>query len=162
MCGGDDHLAWKHPISQEACRRLRTARGYDRLCQGSFKVHPSSFRATLTLQVEPQILRSGFPFLHMGASEGFQSLFSYSSNLVLPQLVSSCECLEISMSLNYSWTTFLLCIDLFLSVQISISSMFSLCRALSRTSCSSGLALHSQCGFTILGQSRGQIGLRFP
>ncbi|KAL6340628.1 hypothetical protein AAG906_010536 [Vitis piasezkii] len=27
MCGGDDHLAWKHPVSLEACRGLRTARG---------------------------------------------------------------------------------------------------------------------------------------
>ncbi|WJZ82937.1 hypothetical protein VitviT2T_002658 [Vitis vinifera] len=27
MCGGDDHLAWKHPVSSEACRRLRTAGG---------------------------------------------------------------------------------------------------------------------------------------
>ncbi|RVW12817.1 hypothetical protein CK203_112233 [Vitis vinifera] len=23
MCGGDDHLAWKHPVSSEACRGLR-------------------------------------------------------------------------------------------------------------------------------------------
>ncbi|RVW60990.1 Retrovirus-related Pol polyprotein from transposon 17.6 [Vitis vinifera] len=27
MCGGDDHLAWKHPVSLEACRGLRTAGG---------------------------------------------------------------------------------------------------------------------------------------
>ncbi|KAL6325118.1 hypothetical protein AAG906_022685 [Vitis piasezkii] len=27
MCGGDDHLAWKCPISSEACRGLRTSRG---------------------------------------------------------------------------------------------------------------------------------------
>ncbi|RVW24562.1 hypothetical protein CK203_116778 [Vitis vinifera] len=26
MCRGDDHLAWKRPISLEACKRLRTAR----------------------------------------------------------------------------------------------------------------------------------------
>ena len=32
MCGGDDHLAWKHPISLEACRGLRTAGGYNRFC----------------------------------------------------------------------------------------------------------------------------------
>ena len=30
MCGGDDHLAWKCLVSSEACRRLRTTRGYDR------------------------------------------------------------------------------------------------------------------------------------
>ncbi|RVW61970.1 hypothetical protein CK203_065105 [Vitis vinifera] len=29
MCGGDDHLAWKHPVSLEACRGLRTAGGLD-------------------------------------------------------------------------------------------------------------------------------------
>ncbi|RVW26199.1 hypothetical protein CK203_107674 [Vitis vinifera] len=27
MCGGDDHLAWKHPVSSETCRGLRTAGG---------------------------------------------------------------------------------------------------------------------------------------
>ncbi|RVW35607.1 hypothetical protein CK203_108067 [Vitis vinifera] len=27
MCGGDDHLAWKHPVPLEACRGLRTAGG---------------------------------------------------------------------------------------------------------------------------------------
>ncbi|RVW42229.1 hypothetical protein CK203_096566 [Vitis vinifera] len=27
MCGGDDHLVWKRPISLEACRRLRIAGG---------------------------------------------------------------------------------------------------------------------------------------
>ncbi|RVW70637.1 hypothetical protein CK203_056497 [Vitis vinifera] len=29
MCGGDDHLAWKRPVSLEACRGLRTAGGMD-------------------------------------------------------------------------------------------------------------------------------------
>ncbi|RVW73218.1 Gag-Pol polyprotein [Vitis vinifera] len=29
MCGGDDHLAWKHPVSLEACRGLRTVGGID-------------------------------------------------------------------------------------------------------------------------------------
>ncbi|RVW44807.1 hypothetical protein CK203_112480 [Vitis vinifera] len=28
MCGGDNHLAWKRPISSEACRGLCTTRGY--------------------------------------------------------------------------------------------------------------------------------------
>ncbi|RVW80104.1 hypothetical protein CK203_052427 [Vitis vinifera] len=27
MCGGDDHLAWKHPVFLEACRGLRTVGG---------------------------------------------------------------------------------------------------------------------------------------
>ena len=30
MCGGDDHLAGKRPVSSETCRRLRTTGGYDR------------------------------------------------------------------------------------------------------------------------------------
>nr|CAN66472.1 hypothetical protein VITISV_023165 [Vitis vinifera] len=30
MCGGDDHLAWKHCISLEVCKRLRTTKGYNR------------------------------------------------------------------------------------------------------------------------------------
>ncbi|RVW94168.1 hypothetical protein CK203_038189 [Vitis vinifera] len=27
MCGSDDHLAWKHSVSLEACKGLRTTRG---------------------------------------------------------------------------------------------------------------------------------------
>ncbi|KAL6323313.1 hypothetical protein AAG906_029320 [Vitis piasezkii] len=27
MCGGDNHLAWKHPVSSEACRGLHTIGG---------------------------------------------------------------------------------------------------------------------------------------
>ena len=27
MCGGDDHLAWKRPVSSETCRRLCTTGG---------------------------------------------------------------------------------------------------------------------------------------
>ena len=30
MCRGDDHLAWKHPIFSEACKRLCIIGGYDR------------------------------------------------------------------------------------------------------------------------------------
>ena len=61
MCVGDDHLAWKHLVSSEACKGLCTAGGYDRFYQGSFKVHPYPFKATLTLQVEPYILQLGLP-----------------------------------------------------------------------------------------------------
>ncbi|RVX09935.1 hypothetical protein CK203_013071 [Vitis vinifera] len=57
MCGGDDHLAWKHPASSEACRGLRTVRGT--------------------------------PSLHLGASEGLQSLFDHSWDSIFPLLVSS-------------------------------------------------------------------------
>ncbi|RVX21709.1 hypothetical protein CK203_001150 [Vitis vinifera] len=45
MCGGDDHLAWKHPVSLEACRRLRTAGGTiasarDPLTHPSYLIEP--------------------------------------------------------------------------------------------------------------------------
>ncbi|RVW94106.1 hypothetical protein CK203_038261 [Vitis vinifera] len=52
MCGGDDHLAWKRPVSLEACRGLRTA--------------------------------GGTPSLHVGASEGLQSLYGYTLDLIFP------------------------------------------------------------------------------
>ena len=29
ICGDDDHLAWKHPVSSETCRRLCTIVGYN-------------------------------------------------------------------------------------------------------------------------------------
>ena len=32
MCGVDDHLAWKYPISSETCRRLCITGGYDCSC----------------------------------------------------------------------------------------------------------------------------------
>ena len=32
MCGVDDHLAWKRPVSLETCRRLCTTGGYNRSC----------------------------------------------------------------------------------------------------------------------------------
>ena len=40
----------------------------------------------------------------MSASEGLQSIFSYSSDPVLPLLVSNWECLDIGVSLSISWT----------------------------------------------------------
>ena len=30
MCGVDDHVAWKRPVSSETCRRLFTIGGYNR------------------------------------------------------------------------------------------------------------------------------------
>ena len=30
MYGGDDHLAWKRPVTSKTCRMLRTTGGYDR------------------------------------------------------------------------------------------------------------------------------------
>ena len=63
----------------------------------------------------------------MGASEDLQSLFSYSSDLVLPHLVSSWECLEISASLRISWTT------LYCMVLVSSCRSLSLAHFLPRT-----------------------------
>ena len=106
MCGGDDHLAWKRLVSSEACRELRIVGGYNRLCQGSFKVHPYPFRATLTLQVESQILRLGLPpytWVHLRAFRASLVTVRIQYSLFL---VSSRECSEIGMSFNISWITF--------------------------------------------------------
>ena len=35
MCGGDDHLAWKHLVSLETCRRLCTIGGVQSLLLGT-------------------------------------------------------------------------------------------------------------------------------
>ena len=63
----------------------------------------------------------------MSASEGLQSLFSYRSNPVLPHLVSSWECLEMSASLSISWTT------LYCMVLVSSCRSLSLAHFLPRT-----------------------------
>ncbi|KAL6331331.1 hypothetical protein AAG906_011268 [Vitis piasezkii] len=50
MCGGDDHLAWKRPVSLEACRGLRTIRGLRSFDQDFLSytwVHLRAFRASL-------------------------------------------------------------------------------------------------------------------
>ena len=117
------------------------------------KSTPILFKATLTLQVESQIIRSGFPLLHVGASEGLQSLFSYSSDPVLPLLMSSRECLENSASLSFSQTTLLHCVDLFFLVQFSISFMLFSHRALSRFPMLYRIFFSSQFEFAILSQS---------
>ena len=75
MCGGDDHLAWKHPVSLEACRGLRTSRGYDRFCQGSFNPPILSYRATLTLQVNLGPIK--ISLLQVGASMNLQSCLGH-------------------------------------------------------------------------------------
>ena len=86
------------------------------------------FKATLTLQVEPMIIQSRLPSLHMGTSEGLQSLFSYNSDPVLPLLISNKECLHISASLSISWTT--PCCMVLVSSYLSLSRAHFLPRAL--------------------------------
>ncbi|RVW62414.1 hypothetical protein CK203_061926 [Vitis vinifera] len=58
MCGGDDHLAWKRPVSSEVCRGLRTAGG---LSRRSYRlgfppytwVHLRAFRASVAAVLDP-------------------------------------------------------------------------------------------------------------
>ena len=68
--------------------------------------------------------------LHVGASEGLQSLFSYSSDLKLPLLVSSWECSEIGMSLSIGWITFhlvaLVCVFHLMSLACFLPRVFVL------------------------------------
>ena len=89
----------------------------------------------------------------MGAYEGLQSLFSYSSNLVLPLLISSRECLEINVSLSFSWTTLLHFVNLFILVLSIISSVLFSCCALSRFPMLDRICSLSQFEFAILSQS---------
>ncbi|KAL6348330.1 hypothetical protein AAG906_005630 [Vitis piasezkii] len=53
MCGGDDHLAWKHPVSLEACRGLRTAEG----SIDTFDLGPASW---IRVRASPIGLASGW------------------------------------------------------------------------------------------------------
>ncbi|KAL6312946.1 hypothetical protein AAG906_022726 [Vitis piasezkii] len=51
MCECDDHLAWKHPVSFEACKGLRTIGGYDQMgiklsIFGLYFYAPDSYRIT--------------------------------------------------------------------------------------------------------------------
>ena len=75
MCGGDDHLTWKHPIFLETCRGLRTIGGYDRFYQGSFNPPILSYRATSTLQASLDPIK--ISFLHVGASVDLQSCLGH-------------------------------------------------------------------------------------
>ena len=74
------------------------------------------------------IIQSRLPSLHMGTSEGLQSLFSYNSDPVLPLLISNKECLHISASLSISWTT--PCCMVLVSSYLSLSRAHFLPRAL--------------------------------
>ena len=114
MCGGDDHFAWKHPISLEACRGLRTAEGYDRFCQGSFNPPILSYRATSTLQVSLDPIR--ISFLHVGASVDFQSCIGY--NWVrLPSLQSHFGMIRYEYQFEYTWA---ICLITFQSVSTKL------------------------------------------
>ncbi|KAL6343002.1 hypothetical protein AAG906_017022 [Vitis piasezkii] len=58
MCGGDDHLAWKRPVSSEVCKGLRTTAYLRSFDQDFFPymymwVHLRAFRASLvTIQIQ--------------------------------------------------------------------------------------------------------------
>ena len=71
MCGGDDHLAWKHPVSSETCRGGVVYRQRVQLfLLGIPLTHPFFFiepPCPYRLSLGPiRIL-----FLHVGASMGF-------------------------------------------------------------------------------------------
>ncbi|RVW80970.1 hypothetical protein CK203_054661 [Vitis vinifera] len=56
MCGGDDHLAWKRPVSLEVCRGLHTVRGssaWDDLDSISVANLPAKFRM-LDIERDPR------------------------------------------------------------------------------------------------------------
>ena len=99
MCGGDNHLARKHPISLEVCRGLRTARGYNRFCQGSFNPPILFYRVISTLQVSLYPIR--ISFLHVGASVDLQSCLSYSW-VRLPSLQSHFGMMKYEYQFEYT------------------------------------------------------------
>ena len=104
MCGGDDHLAWKHPVSLEACKGLHIAGGYDRLCQGSFN---------------PPILQSHLNLIGFYTQLGFHSytwvhLWTFRAALVTtgfsyPLHGLLLVCSEIGTCLSFSSATFQHC-----------------------------------------------------
>ena len=57
----------------------------------------------------------------MGASEGLQSLFSYSSDPILPHLVSNQEYIDIGASLSINWTIpcFMVMVSSFRSLSVA-------------------------------------------
>ena len=125
MCGGDDQLVWKHPVSLEASRGLRTIGWYDRFCQGSFSPLILSYRATSTLQVSLDPIK--ISFLHMGASVDFQScLVTIGFSYPLHGLLLVCS--EIGTYLSFNWATFLLSDQC-----VSTSFEFSSCHLSFRT-----------------------------
>ena len=119
MCGGDDHLTWKHPVFLEACRGLCTTKWYDRFCQGSFNPPISSYKATSTLQVSLDPIK--ISSLHVGASVDFQSYLGHNW-VQLSSSWSPLVCSEIGTCLSFNWATFLLSDQC-----VSTSSEFSSC-----------------------------------
>ena len=104
MCGGDDHLAWKHLVFLEACRGLYTVGGYDYFCQGSFNLPILFYRATSTLQASLDPIK--ISFLHMGAFVDLQSYLGH--NWV--QLSSSqyfFGVIKVRYHIEYIWALFL-------------------------------------------------------
>ncbi|KAL6323304.1 hypothetical protein AAG906_029311 [Vitis piasezkii] len=60
MCGGNDHLAWKHPVSSKPCRGLRPTGGsFDQDFLSYMWVHLRDFRASLVIL---RVLRDQYEF----------------------------------------------------------------------------------------------------
>ena len=114
MCGGDNHFAWKHSISLEACRGLRTAKGYNRFCQGSFNPPILSYRATSTLQASLNPIR--ISFLYMGVSVDLQSCLGYNW-VQLPSPQSHFGMIKYEYQFEYTWVV---CLITFQSIPIEL------------------------------------------
>ena len=74
MCGGDDHLAWKHPVFSVACRGLHTAPEGTITCARDSLNPPTYFlEPTLSLQVVLRSFYQEFPsytWVHLRAFRG--------------------------------------------------------------------------------------------
>ena len=104
MCGSDDHLAWKHPVSLEACKGLRTIGGYDRFCQGSLNPPILSYGVTSTLQASLGPIK--ISFLHVGASLDLQSCLGHNW-VQLPPPQSPFDVIRDRYQIEYIWVIFL-------------------------------------------------------
>ncbi|RVX11295.1 hypothetical protein CK203_019608 [Vitis vinifera] len=88
MCGGDDHLAWKRPVSSEACRRLSiAARGIPFLHMDAFKGLQSLFGYTL-----------GLVLPHLVSSKSRGELSSFFERLDMDQRVVTVDPFTIAMA----------------------------------------------------------------
>ena len=99
MCGGDDHLAWKHPVSSEACRGLLPS-------EGTITSARDPLKSTLSLLEPPYpyMISLGpirIPFLHVGAFVDLQSQVSSDRSSYLHSSLLDI-CLELDINLNTS------------------------------------------------------------
>ena len=123
MCGVDDHLTWKHPISLEVCRGLCIAGRYDRFCQGSFNLPILSYRATSTLQASLNPIK--ISFLHMGVSVDLQDCLGHDW-VRLSLLQSFFGVIRDGYRIEYTWVIFLCTYQLITTKSPSYYTLFSI------------------------------------